>query len=69
MKSKIEKARRMCMTAEGAANAAGISCPTLAERERNPGRYRLKELAGIYSALDYDAKEMFIQGVIDQITS
>mgnify|MGYP004516084265 CR=1 FL=1 len=64
MSNKIAAARRASkMTVEHAADLAGITAQTLVAREKNPGQWRLCELAGIYEGLDSTGKELFRSGI------
>lgn len=51
------------VTIDRAAEACGVSRPTVVSRERDPGQYRLCELAALYAELDETGRELLMRGV------
>lgn len=52
------------VTIDRAAEACGVSRPTVVSRERDPGQYRLCELASLYADLDATGRELLMRGVV-----
>lgn len=55
------------VTIDRAAEACGVSRPTVVSRERDPGQYRLCELASLYAELDATGRELLMRGVVEAI--
>lgn len=51
------------LTVERAAEAAGVSCPTMRLREARPGTFRLRELMGLHAAMDDAGRELLREAV------
>ena len=52
------------VTIDRAAEACGVSRPTVVSRERDPGQYRLCELRALYAELDDTGRELLMRGVV-----
>lgn len=64
MPNQFAAARRASgLTCEAAARAAGVSRPTLASREADPGQYRLEELRGLLAAMDGTGRRLLVEAV------
>lgn len=55
------------VTIDRAAEVCGVSRPTVVSRERDPGQYRLCELAALYAELDATGRELLMRGVVGAI--
>ena len=55
------------VTIDRAAEVCGVSRPTVVSRERDPGQYRLCELASLYAELDATGRELLMRGVVGAI--
>ena len=56
------------LTVDDACRACGVSRPTYNSREKDPGQYRLCELASLYAELDETGRELLMRGVVGVVT-
>ena len=55
------------VTIDRAAEACGVSRPTIVSREKDPSQYRLCELRALYAELDATGRELLMRGIAGMV--